>query len=110
MRVLLVSVCVLFLFILANSFYEETKMPIEMIAFNELTSEERERILVSPKDSSVRELTVSEELGKQLGANLVGKKLYMVTFNHTETVTSGNLIVYVDMENEEVVGKLDAPL
>ncbi|KMJ57665.1 hypothetical protein AB685_15425 [Bacillus sp. LL01] len=95
----------MFLFIIGNYFHEEPKLQVEMIAFNELTAEERSRILVSPKDSSVQEMTVDEELASQLNTVRVGASLYKVIFNHTQTDSKGNLFVYVDMEREEVVGK-----
>jgi hypothetical protein len=80
-------------------------IPIEMIAFNHLSDREQQRIPVSPKDSIVTEITVDEDLSESIGGEFLHKKLYAVTFNHTETESSGNLVVYVALDKKTVVGK-----
>ncbi|MCM3409198.1 hypothetical protein [Metabacillus litoralis] len=93
------------MFISGCNFFKGDKLPIEMVAFNSLTKEEQDKIPVSPKDSSVKKVTVNDELSEQLGNNLIDKRLYAVIFNGTETDSLGKLIVYVDLNKETVVGK-----
>jgi hypothetical protein len=80
-------------------------IPIEMNAFNHLSDREQQRIPVSPKDSIVTEIIVNEDLSESIGGEFLHKKLYAVTFNHSETDTAGDLIVYVALDKKTVVGK-----
>lgn len=100
----LVMICLIFLISGCNLF-DNDKLPIEMVAFNSLTKEEQNKIPVTPKDSVVSDVTVSEELGKQLGGKLIGKTIYAVTFNNTEDNSLGNLVVYVGKDKETIIGK-----
>jgi hypothetical protein len=99
-----IVICLTFLITGCNLFKNE-KLPIEMVAFNNLTSEEQNKIPVTPKDSIVKEITVSEKLGQKLGGKLIGKSIYSVTFNHTEDDSSGKLVVYIAKDKETVIGK-----
>lgn len=88
------------------SFYSESEnqLPIEMVAFNSLTDEERDLILVSPKDSIVKQMPADEIkilINKSYDKDLV----YSVTFNNTETNSSGNLVVFVGLDKKTVLGK-----
>lgn len=76
-----------------------------MTAFNSLTREEENKIPVSPKDSDVEKVTVSEQLGKQLGDKFIGKTIYTVTFNNIEDETNGRLVVYINNVKETVISK-----
>lgn len=69
------------------------KLPVEMTAFNSFTQEELNRIPVSPKDSTVKNVWYK------------GKIAYEITFHHTETESTGNLIVYVGRDRETVLGQ-----
>lgn len=101
-----IAVLLIFLgiFILGEFSEEERKPSAEMVAFNSLLQDEQ-RLMISPKDSTVQVVVVEEKLSEELGGEYLGKKLYAVTFQHTETTDSGNLIVYLDEEKENVVGK-----
>lgn len=80
-------------------------LPIEMIAFNSLTDEEQDLIPVSPKDSIVEKITVSDENKSYIDNDYDKDQVYSVTFNNTETDSSGKLTVFVDLDKEAVVGK-----
>jgi hypothetical protein len=84
---------------------ERSESPIEMTAFSSLNDEEQDQIPVSPKDSVVRKVTVNEDLAKFIGKTYYGKEVYSVTFNHTETDSTGNVTVYVDLDKKTIVGK-----
>jgi hypothetical protein len=83
---------------------DERKPSAEMVAFNSLSQDEQ-RLMISPKDSTVQEMVVDEELGESLGKEHLGNTVYALTFHHTETADTGNLIVYLDEEKEKVLGK-----
>ncbi|WP_052302347.1 hypothetical protein [Bacillus sp. SG-1] len=95
----------LLLILTGCNFLENKKPPLEMVAFNSLTSEEKNKIPVSPKDSIVDKVTADKQLGKQLGDEYVGDTLYTVTFQGTEDETNGRLVVYININKETVIGK-----
>lgn len=84
---------------------ERSETPIEMVAFASLTDEEQHLLPASPKDSVVSKVAVTEQIATLMGRPHKGTEVYAVTFNHTETKSSGNLIVYVDLDKKTVVGK-----
>lgn len=82
----------------------ENDLPLEMIAFGQLTKGEQDLIPVSPKDARIEEVTVTSDIQALLDPDFNNEKVYAVTFNHTDT-PSGKLTVFIDMENKTVVGK-----
>lgn len=40
-----------------------------------------------------------------IGEEYEGKEVYSVTFNHTETADSRNIIVYMDLDKKRFLGK-----
>ncbi|SFD80582.1 hypothetical protein SAMN05216378_1506 [Paenibacillus catalpae] len=86
-------------------FESNNVIPIEMIAFGSLTDEEKERIPASLKDSIVKKVSVNDEIELVIAENYNLDEVYIVTFNHTETHSSGNLMVFVDLDKKTVVGK-----
>jgi len=76
-----------------------------MVAFNSLNEREVDRIPVSPKDSVVKKVKVDDDLAKVVGQGYKGEEVFSVTFNHTETESEGNLIVYVSHDKSRVLGK-----
>lgn len=93
------------IFISGCNLFEPDKLSLEMVAFNSLTKEEQDKIPVSPKDSVVDEVMVSEELAEIFGDKFIGKSIYSVTFNNTEDKTNGRLVVYINKDKENVIGK-----
>lgn len=89
------------------SFYSasENQLPIEMVAFNSLTNEERALILASPKDSIVKKVPINEDIKTSIDKNYGKDQVYSVTFNNTETDSSGNLVVFVGLNKKTVLGK-----
>lgn len=78
-------------------FDSKQSLPIEMVAFNSLTEEEKDLILVSPKDSTVEKVVVNDDIERFIESNNDKDNLYSVTFNHTKTDSSGNIVVFVDL-------------
>lgn len=87
----ILGVILLFIVIGIASFYNasENQLPIEMIAFNNLTDEEKDLIPASPKDSIVEKVPVNDDIKKSINKNYDKNQVYAVTFNNTETDSSG---------------------
>ncbi len=83
----------------------KNELPIEMIAFNSLSEKEQALIPVSPKDSLVKKVTVDNDIESLIDHDYDKNEVYSVTFNDTNTESSGNLIVFVDLNKKNVVGK-----
>lgn len=105
----LVSISILLLLTITltgcNLFDSKNELPIEMAAFNSLTNEEKDLIPVSPKDSVVEKVTVNSENKSLIDKDYDKGEVYSVTFNNTETDSSGTLTVFVDLDKKTVVGK-----
>lgn len=86
-------------------FDSKTDIPIEMVAFKNLTHEEKVLIPVSPKDSTVKKITIDHKNKHLIDNDYTKNEVYSVTFHHTETDTSGKLTVFVDIDKKLVVGK-----
>ncbi len=83
----------------------KSNVPLEMVAYNSLSDEEKDLISVSPKDSSVEKVAVSQEVISMMDEDYDKDEVYSVIFNNTESETSGNLVVFLDLDKETVVGK-----
>ncbi|MFO1445592.1 hypothetical protein KDN24_20820 [Bacillus sp. Bva_UNVM-123] len=89
-----------------NLIPSKDSVSIELIAFNSLTDEEKDLIPASPKDSIVEKITVNNnENNSFIDKNYDKDQVYAVTFNNTETDSTGRLTVFVDLDKETVVGK-----
>lgn len=86
-------------------FNTKQELPMEMVAFNSLTDEEKELIPVSPKDSTVEKVTVNDEIESFIRSDYDKDQVYSITFNNTESDSSGNLTVLVGMDKKTIVGK-----
>ncbi|WP_156151314.1 hypothetical protein [Domibacillus indicus] len=80
-------------FAVMSKMEEKQKVSVEMTAFNSLPQEEASRIAASPKDSTVKQVQYQEQ------------DAYEVTFHHTETESLGELVVYIGMDRETVLGQ-----
>ncbi|SHN18765.1 hypothetical protein [Gracilibacillus kekensis] len=111
--VVTIGVCSIFILIGIVSFSSisktENQLPIEMIAFNSLSDEESDLIPASPKDSIVKNIPVNNEIKKSISKTYNKDKVYSVTFNHTETDTTGNLVIFVGLDKKTVVGSKYQP-
>lgn len=88
-----------------NLFESKSNLPIEMVAFNSLSDEEKDLIPVSPKDSNVEKIPVNDGIESLIDKDYNKDQVYSVTFNNTETDFSGKLVVFVDLDKVTVVGK-----
>lgn len=103
------GIILIFMIIGIVSFYSASlnhnQSPIEMVAFNSLTDEERALIPVSPKDSIVKRVPINDHIEKSIDKSYRKDEVYSVTFNNTETNSSGNLVVFIDLDRQTVLGK-----
>ncbi|MEC1722112.1 hypothetical protein P9265_21240 [Schinkia azotoformans] len=103
------GILLIFMIIGIVSFYSASlnhrQLPIEMVAYNSLTDEERTLIPVSPKDSIVKKVHVNDDIKKSIDKGFGRDEVYSVTFNNTETDSSGNLVVFIDLDRQTVLGK-----
>lgn len=60
---------------------------------------------MNPKDSVVRKVTINDNLANLIGKSYYGKEVYSVAFNHTETVSTESITVYVDLDKKTIVGQ-----
>lgn len=88
-----------------NMYDSKKEVPIELVAFESLTNDEKNLIPASPKDSIVKKVAVNEEIKSKIDDKYDKEIVYSVTFRHTQTETSGNLEVYVALDKKTVVGK-----
>lgn len=88
-----------------NVFDSNKDVPMEMVAFGSLKNKEKRLIPASPKDSIVKKVSVDGDIKSKIDVNYVKEEVYSVTFNHTLTDTSGNLVVYIALDKKTVVGK-----
>lgn len=79
--------------------------PIEMVAFSSLTDEKQDLIPTSPKDSTVELISVSDTDSSLFNKPYANDQVYAVTFNNTVTDNSGNLVVYIALDESTVIGK-----
>ena len=82
----------------------KNEVPIELVAFESLTEEEQQLIPVSPKDSTVRKVQVTEEIEPFIAKDYEQDELYIITFHNKET-DSEELSVFVGADKNTVIGK-----
>lgn len=83
----------------------EKEQSIEMIAFNSLSEKEQKLIPTSPKDSVVTKQALTAGIKSHIDSNYDKKEVYSVVFNDSATSKNGNLIVFIDLNKEVVIGK-----
>jgi hypothetical protein len=103
--ILLLALTILTISLSACSLQQPRPLPIEMMAYNSLTDEERELIPVSPKDSTVEKVEVTADIKVLVDSSYTKDQLYSVTFNRTATDPARNLVVYIALDEQTVVGK-----
>lgn len=99
----LLIICGGFIYYYLNQPKEQ--LSIEMVAYNGLTKEEQDLIPVSPKDSIVEKIAVTDEIQSLINQDYDKKEVYTVTFQNTASTSSENLTVFVSLDKKTVVGK-----
>ena len=78
----------------------------EMVAFNSLTAEERELVMVSPKDSVLKKEKVNSVISSLIDKNYKRDIVYSVTFDTEDSDKPGILIVFLSENKKTSLGKL----
>lgn len=76
---------------------QATQLSKEMVAYNSL-DEKEQSLTISPENSTVTKVNVED-------AALDEKHIYAVTFSDTATSKHGDLVVYLDENGQQEIGK-----
>lgn len=76
---------------------------IREVAYNQLTSKDKERVLETWKDSKLSKITLHEGMGRINNISYIGKEVYLIDFPAKGGVQS-NIIVYLGMDNNKLIG------
>lgn len=76
---------------------QATQLSKEMVAYNSL-DEKEQSLTISPENSTVTKVNVED-------AALDEKYIYAVTFSDTATSKHGDLVVYLDENGQQEIGK-----
>jgi hypothetical protein len=79
------------------------KKDIREMAFNQLNSNDKERIRGSWKDSRLSKITLKENMGRINNKSYIGKEVYLIDFQ-TKGGVQSNLIVYLAIDNNKLIG------
>lgn len=85
-----------------NKMTAPNNLSIEMVAFNGLTKEEQKLIPTSPKDSTVKKISVDDEIKPYVNKDYDKNEVYSITFHN---VVEQQMTVYVSLDKKSVVGK-----
>ena len=76
---------------------------IREVAYNQLTSNDKERVFETWKDSKLSKITLHENMGRVNNISYIGKEVYLIDFPAKGGV-QGNMVVYLGMDNNKLVG------
>lgn len=82
---------------------QTTQLSKEMVAYNSL-DEKEQSLTISPENSTVTKVNV-EDAASVAAAALDEKYIYAVTFSDTATSKHGDLVVYLDENGQQEIGK-----
>ncbi|AGF58216.1 hypothetical protein B0P06_003471 [Clostridium saccharoperbutylacetonicum] len=80
------------------------KQDVREIAFNQLTSQEKNSIKGSWQNGQISEITLSESMGRITDKSYVGKEVYIVNFPTNAESKPNNILVYIGKDNYTIVG------
>jgi len=76
---------------------------IREVAYNQLTSKDKQRVLETWKDSKLSKITLHESMGRINNIFYIGKEVYLIDFPAKGGVQS-NMVVYLGMDNNKLIG------
>ena len=77
---------------------------VREIAFNQLTSEDRDRIIGAWENSKLSKIILKEGMGNINDKSYIGKEVYVIDFLTTSKSLPNNIIVYIGMDNYNLIG------
>lgn len=87
----------------ANS-NETQSLDVREAVWNQLTDKEKEHIVGTWKDASVKKITLRETMGKIKDKTSIGKEVYLVDFPSNDNPSLGGVGVYADIKSHRVIG------
>ncbi|MGY0372270.1 hypothetical protein [Clostridium sp. JNZ J1-5] len=88
--------------ILGNQFAGERD--VREIAYNQLTSKDKERVVGTWRDSKLSKTTLKESMGNIYDKSYIGKEVYLVDFPRKSESKLNNMIVYISIDNYKLIG------
>lgn len=77
---------------------------IRELAYNQLTSGDKERIARTWKDSKLSKITLREGMGNITDKSYMGKEVYLVDFPTESNSIPNNIIVYLSIDSNKLLG------
>lgn len=77
---------------------------IKELAYNQLTSEDKERVSETWKDSKLSKITLHERMGRINNISYIGKEVYLIDFPTKSNSMPSNMIVYLAIDNNKLIG------
>jgi len=77
---------------------------VREIAFNQLTSNDKDRVSGTWKDSKLSNLTLKEGMGNISDKSYIGREVYLVDFATKGGGVQSNMIVYIGTDNNKLIG------
>lgn len=77
---------------------------VREIAYNQLTSKDKERIVGTWKDSKLSKITLKEGMENINDKSYIGKEAYLVDFPTKSKSKPNNMIVYMSIDNHKLIG------
>lgn len=77
---------------------------IRELAYNQLTSGNKERIARTWKDSKLSKITLREGMGNITDKSYMGKEVYLVDFPTESNSIPNNMIVYLSIDSNKLLG------
>lgn len=77
---------------------------IRELAYNQLTSGDKERIARTWKDSKLSKITLREGMGNITDKSYMGKEVYLVDFPTKSNSIPNNMIVYLSIDSNKLLG------
>lgn len=72
--------------------------------WNQLTSEEKERMKGSWQDSKVHKLSLKESMGIINDKSYIGKEVYFIDFTTKDISRPNHFVVYASIDNHKIIG------
>jgi hypothetical protein len=84
---------------------EETKSKdVREEVWNQLSAEDKKRIVGTWKDAKISKITLSQSMGNINAKNEIGKQVYLIDFQIKSHTIPNNMIVYADLEGHKLIG------
>ncbi|MEQ8197632.1 MAG: hypothetical protein ABRQ27_06480 [Clostridiaceae bacterium] len=77
---------------------------IREVAYNQLNSQDKEKIAGGWKESKLSKIILKEGMGNILDKTYIGKEVYLIDFPTQSKSLPNNIIVYLSIDNNKLLG------